>query len=130
MRLTVQRARKAINYWRRVFGLDPEWLIETRINYVPDPGVDADKQRLAAFIEPEPGYLQASLTLNAYNIRSDEVDETIAHELLHIVLAEISEVVDGVLSGPLQAVANTLIEHTTTMLTNAFMRLKKGKVRR
>lgn len=128
MMIDPKRAKALIRFWRKILGIDSEWDIVLKLN---DTWQDDDQHRDAAgHITVEQGYFRAYLSLNVFNLKPDELDEVIVHELVHIVLAPLATFAQSTLTEAQEALAVNTIEATTERLARAFGRLAKIRLKK
>jgi hypothetical protein len=117
----IDEVTRLVEKWRDRLGIDPLWKIAIRINETPSDESNEDCQKNVAYVDANE-YLTAELTVNAWNVNED-LEETVVHELLHIVLRPY-ELVAEAFYGPLgKDIALDLVESTNERLTRAFMKI-------
>lgn len=109
--------------WRPILGIGSEWTIRVQI-YDDDQHWPYDD--CVAFIQPSPGYFQASMSLNAGRIEkdSDSLEHTVVHELCHITLCTLSEIAREALGEKHDGTYREIMESTTERITRALLRAK------
>ncbi len=133
MRLSESAARKAINKWRAILGVNQLYKIHFEINNQPDHTLKPSQRKdVEAKVKVDEAYLNVYLVINAYEFEAKDLDHVIAHELLHVVLAPMTTLTFEAYGDKHEKTASNLIESTTEQLAQAFMKVlpKKGKGRR
>ncbi len=133
MRLTESTARKAINKWRAILGVNQLYKVHFEINNQPDHTLKPSQRKdVEAKVKVDEAYYNIYLVLNAYEFEAEDLDHVIAHELLHVVLARMTTLTFETYGDNHEKTASNLIESTTEQLAQAFMRAlatrpKKGR---
>jgi Zn-dependent peptidase ImmA (M78 family) len=127
MHLSDELAKEKVQQWVEIFDVDTFYKIYVKVNNVPDQSLKKRWRKCQAFIKVDSAYGGVSLVLNAYNFERDELDEVIAHELGHIVLDDIDELLTELLGRQLRKNVTKIIERTNERFARALARAKKGK---
>lgn len=116
-----------LSLYLRVFGMRG-WEIAIRLNANPEH-CEPDHRDDAGFVDVEDGYRQATIVLNGYNIKPDQLADVVAHEFAHIVLWRLAEAAECK-AGRLRGVVSAIKEETTETITRALLRIWETESKR
>jgi len=126
MHLSDELAQKTVRQWVEIFDIDTFYKIYAKVNNAPDMSLKKRWRNCQAFIRVDGSYGGVSLVLNAYKFDRDELDEVIAHELGHILLDDVDELLTELLGKRLRKNVTRIIERTNERFARALARAKKG----
>ena len=131
MHLSDELAKQRVREWVEDFDIDTFFKIYVKVNNAPDPSLKKRWRKCQAFIKVDGSYGGVSLVLNAYNFEKEELDEVIAHELGHVLLDDIDDLLSQLLGPKLKEYVTKVIERTNERfartLSRARNRRTKGK---
>jgi hypothetical protein len=131
MHLSDDLAKERVHEWVGHFDIDTFFKIYVKVNNAPDTSLKKRWRKCQAFIKVDGAYGGVSLVLNAYNFEKEELDEVIAHELGHILLDDIDDLLSQLLGAKLREYVVKTIERTNERFARAFSRARnhrpKGK---
>lgn len=121
--------RRLVAKWRKVLGLGSDWQIGVRI--LDSPTGDADKDKAQAYINTEPGYFFASMTVNAWQIGDKaDLEHAVVHELAHVIVEPVRTIARGAMGEDLVAVADENIEALCERIARSLLRIERAKQRK
>lgn len=128
MRLTDARAKRVVEKWRTLLGINPLYRIFLRVNNTPDPKLKPkERADVEALCDVDQAYWKVTITLNAYEFEAKDLEYVLVHELLHVVMARTESLIRESYGDKHHGTAINLIESNVEQLAQAFMYVKTGK---
>lgn len=124
MKITPQLVKQKINQWRTILDIEKRWIINFSIRANPLEMSEGNEDSMAC-IFVQSGYFSASIEINSIEIDEHELDATILHELLHILLDPLATSSDGGLGKNQQELNSILVESTIERLMPGYLNLYK-----
>jgi hypothetical protein len=129
MKVDEKYVRGRVDYWRKLLAFEKRWKII--VNIIPTvEQMSEDQKSSAAFVNIESAYFQADITICLENNKNkQDLDDTIVHELIHIILDPLDKIVQETLlaSGPdfSTMVTEQVVERLMSVVTNIHRKAKK-----
>lgn len=124
MKITPQLVKQKINQWRTILDIEKRWTINFSIRTNPLEMSEGNEDSMAC-IFVQSGYFSASIEINSIEIDEHQLDATILHELLHILLDPLATSSDGGLGKNQQELNSILVESTIERLMPGYLNLYK-----
>jgi hypothetical protein len=116
--------RRLVAKWRKHLDISNQWRIEITIHDRPG---ERDTDDAQACISVSPQYMHASLEVNAWQCDGVDLDEVIAHEMLHVVLKPVETIVESAMGERFAELGEQHLEGLVERLTRALVRLERAK---
>ena len=122
MKITAQLFKRKIKQWRTILDIEKRWRINFAIRNNPLE-MSAGNEDAMACIAVQSGYFIAIIELNTLEINEHELDATILHELLHIIIDPLATSSNGSLGKAQEELNTILVESTIERLMPGYLYL-------
>ena len=123
--MTAARVHRLARAWLFELGLDRLWHVGVRVNARPKDCEDEEHRDAVSFIEVKDGYFSARLDVNAYNLIGEDLEQVVAHEMMHVVLWRLAALCDAGHDEKMHGVIRVEVEDVVESVSRALARLKK-----
>lgn len=115
---------RLVRKWRKHLGIGEQWRVDVKVNEHPSGSEAEDAQ---AHITVTPQYFHASLEVNAWQVDGVDLDEVIAHEMLHVLMKPIETIVEGAMGERFAELGEQHLESVVERMARALVRLERSK---
>lgn len=118
--VSADEVERLIARWKPLLGLE-RWDIKLRYHPGVEEETDEDWKSSYAYTVADPGYSSAVVTFNLYNIPPEQLENTVVHELCHVLTKPMESIVDDTLGKKFEETARQLEESLVSSLASAFV---------
>ena len=122
MKITSQLLKQKIKLWRTILDIEKRWVINFQIRDNPLEMSEGNEDAMAC-IYVQSGYFNANIELNTVEVSEDELDSTILHELLHILIDPLATSSGGGIGKEHEELNSILVESTIERLMPGYLHL-------
>jgi len=122
MKITPQLLKQKIRQWRTILDIEKRWTINFDIRNNPLEMSEGNEDAMAC-IFVQSGYFSASIEVNTLEVDENELDSTILHELLHILIDPLATSSGNGLEKEHEELNSILVESTIERLMPGYLYL-------
>jgi hypothetical protein len=122
MKITPQLLKQKIRQWRTILDIEKRWVINFDIRNNPLEMSEGNEDAMAC-IFVQSGYFSANIEINAIEVDEDELDSTILHELLHILIDPLATSSGNGLGKDHEELNSIMVESTIERLMPGYLHL-------
>jgi hypothetical protein len=116
------QVKKAIGRWRKILQIEPFWKIEFEVRHSSSEMSEGNQDSMAC-INVDLRYFVAEIEFNATEIEQNELDATVLHELLHILIEPLACAAGCGLGKKFEEMNSILCESTIERLMPGYLTL-------
>lgn len=122
MKITPQLLKQKIKEWRTILDIEKRWVINFDIRNNPLEMSEGNEDAMAC-IFVQSGYFSANIELNTVEVEENELDSTILHELLHILIDPLATSSSCGMGKEHEELNSILVESTIERLMPGYLHL-------